>query len=180
MADWATKEAGAEGPSRICVEESTPISLDKRRSTVLEVHNVQMDGLLNQPAHKRSANGKNLCISYKITSTHNATKTLDSLLAFLTNLAGWKPGQSPCQANQAKLVKFLEQAIQKLVSTAGRDWQHKFKGHKHIGLAVLVKVQQIIAKFALATRDPDVKEWNFEDGPMMYDGNLDLQEASIL
>ena len=64
-----------------------------------------------------------------------------------------------------------------MVLTAGRDWQHKFKGQKHIGLAILVKVQQIIAKFALAAEDPDVEEWNFKDSPIMHDGNLDLQEA---
>ena len=46
-----------------------------------------------------------------------------------------------------------------------------------MGLAILVKVQQIIAKFALAAGDPDVEAWNFEDGPMMHDGNLGLQEA---
>ena len=71
-----------------------------------------MDGLLSQPAHKRNAIGKNLCISYKITSTHDATKTLASLTAFLTNLADWQPGRSPRQANQPKLIEFLEQVIQ--------------------------------------------------------------------
>ena len=84
---------------------------------------------------------------------------------------------SPCQANQPKLVEFLEQVIQKLVITAGRNWQHKFKAHTHIGLAILVKVQQIIAKFALATGDPDVEEWNFKKGPMVLEDNLDLHEA---
>ena len=112
-----------------------------------------------------------------ITNTHDTTKTFALLLAFFTNLAGWQPGRSPCQTNQPKLVKFLEQIIQKLVSTAGRNWQHKFKAHRYIGLAILVKVQWIIAKFALAAGDPDVKEWIFEEGPMMLDGNSGLQEA---
>ena len=80
-----------------------------------------------------------------------------ALLAFLSNLTGWQPGWSPRQPNQPKLVEFLERVIQKLVSTAGRDWQHKFKAHKHIGLAILIKVQQILSKFALAVGDPDVE-----------------------
>ena len=120
-ADWSTEEAGAEGPSRICVGVFTPISTDQRSSTVLEVHNVEMDSLLNQPAHERSAIGENLCISYKITSTHDATKTLALLLAFLSNLVGCQPVQSARQANQPKLVQFLKRVIQKLVSTAGRN-----------------------------------------------------------
>ena len=121
LTDWSTKEAGEEGPSGICVGVITPISLDQRSSTVLAVHDVEMDGLLNQPAHERSAIGGNLRISYKINSTQDATKILASLLAFITNLAGWKLGRLPCQANQPKLVQFLEQVIQKLVSTAGHN-----------------------------------------------------------
>ena len=106
-----------------------------------------------------------------------APKTLLSLLATLTNLAGWKPGWSPRQANQPKVVDFFEQVIKKLVSMQGRNWQHKFKGQRHLGVAILVKVQQIMAKLALAAGDPDVKEWNFEDGPMPHDSTSDLQEA---
>ena len=120
-ADWSTKEAEEEGSSRICVGVFTLISSDQRSSTVLAVHDVEMDGLLNQPAREHSTIGKNLRISYKINSTHNATKTLTSLLAFITNLALYKPGRSPRQANQPKLVEFLEQVIQKLFSTVGRD-----------------------------------------------------------
>ena len=57
-ADWSTEEAGAEGPLQICVGVFTQISMDQRSSTVLEVHNVELDSLLNQPAHERSAIGK--------------------------------------------------------------------------------------------------------------------------
>ena len=87
-ADWSTKEAGEEGPSRICVGVFTPIPADQRKATELALNEVEIDSLLNQPAHERSAIGKTLCISYKITITHDATKTLALLLAFLSNLAG--------------------------------------------------------------------------------------------
>ena len=86
------------------------------------MHDVEIDDLLNQPEYQRSAIGKNLCISYKITSTYDATKTYAVLLAFLTNLVDWQPGRSPRQPEQPKLVEFLEQVFQKLVSMAGRDW----------------------------------------------------------
>ena len=111
----------------------------------------------------------------RLFTTHDNTKYLVALLAFISNLADWQSGRSPRQPNQTKLVEFLEQVIQKLVSTAGRDWQHKFKAHKHIGLAILVKVQRIIAKFALVAGDPDVKEWNFDESPMVLEDNSDLQ-----
>ena len=100
-----------------------------------------------------------------------------ALLAFLTNLVDWQPGRSPRQPEQPKLVEFLEQVLHKLVSTAGRDWQHKFKAHKHIGLTILIKVQRIISKLALAAGDPDVEEWNFDEGPMAHEENSDLQWA---
>ena len=119
--DWSTEETGTERPSWICVGVFTPISTDQLSSTVLEVYNVKMNSLLNQPAHERSAIAKNLHTSYKITSTHDAIKTVALLLAFLSNLAGWQPGWSSRQANQPKLVKFLEQVIQKLVSMAGHN-----------------------------------------------------------
>ena len=35
-------------------------------------------------------------------------------------------------------------------------------------------------KLALAAGDPDVEEWNFENGPMPHDSNSDLQEAFYL
>ena len=76
LADWETKEAGVESLLRICVRVFAPILLDQRSSTVLAVHDVKMDGVLNQQVYERSAIGKNLCISYNITSTHDATKTL--------------------------------------------------------------------------------------------------------
>ena len=71
------------------------------------VHDVEMDCQLDNPAHARSAIGKTLRSSYKINSVQDATKTLASLLATLTNLADWKPGRSPRQ-NQPKVVGFLE------------------------------------------------------------------------
>ena len=122
------------------------------------VHNVEIECRLDNPAHARSAIGKTLHISYKILSTNKAVKTLASLLATLTNLAGWKPGRSPRQANQPKIVAFLEQVIKQLVSAQGRNWQHKFREQRHLGVSILVKVQQIMAKLALAAGDLDVEE----------------------
>ena len=136
-----------------------------------------MDCWLNNQAHARSAIGKTLFVSYKITSTNEAVKTLASLLATLTNLVGWKPGRSLRQANQPKIVAFLKQVIRKLVSAQGCDWQHKFRGQRHLGVSILVKVQQIMAKLALTAGDPDVEECNFENGPMPHDSSSDLQEA---
>ena len=121
-ADWSTEEAGEEVPSSLCVGVFTPVSKDQQSAIIDAVHDVEMDGRLDQPAHARSAIGKNLHISYKISSTNDATKTLASLLATLSNLAGWKPGRSPRQANQPKVVGFLEQVIKKLDLTQGRDW----------------------------------------------------------
>ena len=136
-----------------------------------------MDSQLNNPVHARSAIGKNLRTSYKISSVREAVKTLASLLATLTNLAGWRPNQSPRQANQPKIVTFLELVIQKLVGRQGHDWQSKFKGKKHIGVAILVKVQRILSKLALAAGDSDVEFWNFEEGPMPHDMDTELREA---
>ena len=92
---WLTEEVGSEAPSKIFVGVFTPIKIEQRSSTLLQVHDVEMDGLLNQPEPQHSAIGKNICISYKITSTYDATKTLAALLAFLTNLTDWQPGRSP-------------------------------------------------------------------------------------
>jgi len=55
------------------------------------VHEVEMDGQLRQSEIHCSVIGKNLPINYKINSTYDAIKTLEALLAFLTNLADWKP-----------------------------------------------------------------------------------------
>ena len=99
-ADWSTEEAGDEGPSSLCVGVFTPVSKDQQTAIVVEaVHDVKMDCQLDNPAHARSAIGKTLRSSYKINSVQDATKTMTSLLATLTNLAGWKPNQVPCQAN---------------------------------------------------------------------------------
>ena len=117
-----------------------------------------MDGRLSQPDHQRSAISKDVRINYKISSIHDAIKTLATMLALVTNLADWKPAQSPRQKQQPKLVNFLEQVICQLVSPSGRDWQYKFKAHKHIGLTILIKVQRIISKLTLAAGDPDVGE----------------------
>ena len=65
-ADWSTEEAGSEGQSRICVGVFTPTLTEQKSSILREVHDVEMDGLLNQPEHQRSTIGKNLCINYKI------------------------------------------------------------------------------------------------------------------
>ena len=107
-ADWSTKEAGDEGPSSLCVGVFTPVSRDQQAAIAEAVHDVEMDLQLNNPAHARSAIRKTLCTSYKISSVGEAVKTFASLLATLTNLAGWKPNQSPRQVNQPKVVTFLE------------------------------------------------------------------------
>ena len=60
---------------------------------------------------------------------------------------------------------------------AGCNWQHKLRAHKHIGLTVLVKVQRNLSKLALTAGDPDVDKWYFNEGPMVYDENSDLQWA---
>ena len=146
-ADWSIKEAGDEGPSSLCVGVFTPVSRDQQAAIMDPVHDVKMDCRLDNPAHARSGIGKTLCSSYKITTVNEAVKTLASLLATLINLAGWTPGRSPRQANQPKVVGFFEQVIKKLVSAQGRDWQHKFRGQRHLGVAILVKVQQIMARW---------------------------------
>ena len=95
----------------------TPVSRDQQAAIAEAVHDVEMNSQLNNPAHARSAIGKTLRTSYKINSVHNATKTLAPLLTTLTNLAGLKPNQVPRQANQPKVVAFLEQVMKKLVSS---------------------------------------------------------------
>ena len=87
-ADWSTREAGDEGSSSLCVGVFTPVSRDQQAAILEAVHNVEMDCRLNNPAHARSGIGKTLCSSYKITTVNKAVKTLASLLATLTNLAG--------------------------------------------------------------------------------------------
>ena len=110
-ADWSTKEAGDEGLSSLCVGVFTPVSRDQQTAIAEAVNDVEMDSQLNNPVHARSAIGKNLRTSYKISSIWEAIKTLASLLATLTNLAGWKPNQVLRQANQPKVVAFLKQVI---------------------------------------------------------------------
>ena len=121
-ADWSTEEAGSKTPSKICVGVFTPSTIDQRSTAFKEVHDVKMDGQLNQLDNQCSAIGKNLCINYKINSTYDATKTLASILAFLTNLADWKPGKVRHQREKPRIVAFLEHIICKLVSMADRDW----------------------------------------------------------
>ena len=99
----------------------TPVAKGQQSAIIDTVHDVEIDCRLDDPAHARSAIGGNLCISYKITSTNDVVKTLALLLAILTNLTGWKPGQSPRQANQPKIVTFLKQVIKKLVLAQGRN-----------------------------------------------------------
>ena len=53
-ADWSTEKAGVKRPSQICVGVFTPLSSDQWILTKQAVYDVEMDGLLNQPAHKRS------------------------------------------------------------------------------------------------------------------------------
>ena len=118
-ADWSTREAGDEGPSSLCVGVFTPVSRDQQAAILEAVYDVEMDCWLNNSAHAHSGIGKTLRSSYKITTVNKAVKTLASLLATLTNLVGWKPGWSPRQANQPKIVAFLEQVIKKLVSEQG-------------------------------------------------------------
>ena len=79
----------------------------------------------------------------------------------MTNLAAWNPGMVPRQANQPNILFFLKHVIYKLISTAGCNWIAKFKSKKHIGLAILIKVQRILLKLALAAKVPNVGTWNF-------------------
>ena len=65
-----------------------------------------MDGRLKQSDNHRSAIGKDVSINYKINSTYDVIKTLATILAFITNLADWKPAQSPRQKEQPKMVDF--------------------------------------------------------------------------
>ena len=120
-AGWSTNKAGEEGSSSLCVGVFTPVLKDQQSVIKDVVHDAEMGCRLDNPAHARSAIRKTLCISYKILSTNKAVKTLALLLAILTNLTGWKPGQLPRQANQPKIVDFLEQVIKKLVSAQGCD-----------------------------------------------------------
>mmetsp|Transcript_57216 Transcript_57216/g.63920 ORF Transcript_57216/g.63920 Transcript_57216/m.63920 type:complete len:107 (+) Transcript_57216:1-321(+) len=84
--DWSTEKAAAGAPLTICVGVFTPSIKEQRSTTSKEVHDVTMDGVLIQPSTHCSETNKNLCTSYKINSTHGATKTLAVILAFLTNL----------------------------------------------------------------------------------------------
>ena len=54
LADWSTENAGSEVPSKICVGVSTPRSKKQRDRTAVELHNVEMDGVLNQPNTQRN------------------------------------------------------------------------------------------------------------------------------
>ena len=56
-ADWSTEEAGEEGSLRLRVGVFTPVSKDKQSAIIDAVHDVGMDGQLDQPAHARSAIG---------------------------------------------------------------------------------------------------------------------------
>ena len=76
----------------------TPVSKDQHSAIRDAVHDVKMDGQLENPAQARSAIKETLRINYKILSTNDTVKTLALLLATITNLAGWKPGRSPRQA----------------------------------------------------------------------------------
>ena len=62
-ANWSTEEAGSEAPSKICVEVFTSSTTEQRSTTSKEVHDVEMDGQLNQPELQRSIISKNLCIN---------------------------------------------------------------------------------------------------------------------
>ena len=86
-----------------------------------------------------------------------------------------QPGTA--SSKPTKGSRLPQTSYQKLVGQQGRDWQHKFKGQRHLGVSILVKVQQIMSKLALAAGDLDVEEWNFKDGPMPHDSSSDLQEA---
>ena len=55
--DWSTEEAGSEAPSKICVGVSNASKTEHRSTTAREVHDVEMDGLLNQPDNQYSAIG---------------------------------------------------------------------------------------------------------------------------
>mmetsp|Transcript_65509 Transcript_65509/g.73331 ORF Transcript_65509/g.73331 Transcript_65509/m.73331 type:complete len:109 (+) Transcript_65509:127-453(+) len=93
QANWSTEEVGSEAPSKICVGVFILSTTEQRSTTSKEVHDVEMDRVLIQPDNHRSVIGKNLCINYKINSTYDTTRTSALILAFLTNLADWKPGK---------------------------------------------------------------------------------------
>ena len=121
QADWSTEEAGLEAPSKVCVWVFISSTTEQRSTTSKEVHDVEIDGVFIKPDTNHSAIGKNLRINYKINSTHDTTKTLASILVFLTILENWKPDEIPRQLEQPRVVAFLEQVICKLISTAGYE-----------------------------------------------------------
>ena len=129
-----------------------------------------MDCVLNQTETQQSAIKKTCIFSYRINNIYDAVKTLAAILSWMTNLAAWNPDMVPPQANQPNIVFFQ-------VSTTGHNWIAKFKSKKHIELAIIIKVQRIFSKFALAAGDPDVGAWNFEDGSMIHKQDPDLQSA---
>ena len=81
LADWSTEKAGAEGLSKICVGVFAPSSKEHRARAAEEVHNVEMDGVLNQPETQQSAIRKTLTVSYRINSIYDAIKTLVTIFS---------------------------------------------------------------------------------------------------
>ena len=54
LANWSAEEARSEGPSKIWVGVFTPSSKEQRARTMDEVHDVEMDSVLNQPKPQQS------------------------------------------------------------------------------------------------------------------------------
>ena len=80
-ADWSTEKAGSEAHLKICVGAFNPSTKEQRTKTAKEVHNVEIDGVLDQPNTHRSAIGKTLCINYRINNTLDAFKILALILS---------------------------------------------------------------------------------------------------
>ena len=59
-------------------------------------------------------------------------------------------------------------------------WQAKFKQQKHVGLAILTKVQLIIAKFFATASHPDNLVATFRDAPLILLADSDAASAAKL
>ena len=81
-----------------------------------------MDKHLDQTVQHQTTIGCIVTKSYMIYSVHDAIKTLALFLAFLTNLANWKPIIGAQELKKSDLYTFLENTIASLTSRQGRSW----------------------------------------------------------
>ena len=109
-----------------------------------------------------------------ISSVHNAIKTMDLFLALLTNFADLGPHIGAQELEKPELCTFLENTIASLTSRQGRAWQLSIKLYKHVGLAILIKVQLINRKFVIAAADPQNWDIDHATDPINQDLELDL------